>query len=218
MTTPLEQINNLLKNIKDNFSELVDIIYQCEYQGEDALALIIVDSISALPLNERLDLLICDLHSREDKLESEMVFYPGLWYSIAESPDSRINLIKELSHGPEESGVFEFLCRLDEGDNTPGEKGVRETLKAIGITMPLPDRPEGKVTRKKLAQLRNDVRGNFSGLIDAIIYYDNTGPCGPAWSAVHDIENLPVEEEIFLLITDLDARSKNPPKSLMYSS
>ncbi len=219
MAINLAQSNTLLNNLEEEFSNAIDVLFLSEYEGSHLIALSIVQAINSLPLNKRIELLIDDLHNRNESLESEMVHYSSLWFSIAGSCDSRQELVTRLLQLPTDSYVFEFLSHLDEGDNTLGEAGIRQALLAVGIDIPKPEPiPDGKLTYKKLWALRQDVASNFSSLIDAMVYYEENGPEGFAWDVVHDIEKLSADAEASLLISDIVLRQGAAPDSSLYSS
>ncbi len=75
-----------------------------------------------------------------------------------------------------------------------------------------------KFTKKQIQPLLENVRENFSTLIDAIIYFDSINKDEIALEIINYIDNLATQCEIDLLINDLINRNFEIETTLLYNS
>ena len=75
-----------------------------------------------------------------------------------------------------------------------------------------------KFTKKQIQPLLENIRENFSTLIDAIIYFDSTNKYEIALEIINYIDNLATQCEIDLLINDLINRNFEIETTLLYNS
>lgn len=75
-----------------------------------------------------------------------------------------------------------------------------------------------KITQKQVKALLQNVRENFSELIEAIIYFDSKDKDEIAQEIISYIDSLATQSEIDLLTEDLINRNFNIPTNLLYNS
>ncbi len=75
-----------------------------------------------------------------------------------------------------------------------------------------------KFTQKQVKTLLQNVRENFSELIDAVIYFDSNDKDEVALEIINHIDSLATQSEIDLLTEDLINRNFNIPTKLLYNS
>ena len=75
-----------------------------------------------------------------------------------------------------------------------------------------------KFTKKQIQPLLENIRENFSTLIDAIIYFDSTNKDEIALEIIYYIDNLATQCGIDLLIKDLINRNFEIETTLLYNS
>ena len=75
-----------------------------------------------------------------------------------------------------------------------------------------------KFTKKQIQPLLENIRENFSTLIDAIIYFDSINKDEIALEIINYIDNLATQCEIDLLINDLINRNFEIETTLLYNS
>lgn len=75
-----------------------------------------------------------------------------------------------------------------------------------------------KFNQKQVKKLLENVKDNFSELIDAIIYFDSQNKDEIALEIISHIDSLATQTEIDLLTEDLINRNFNVPTKLLYNS
>lgn len=75
-----------------------------------------------------------------------------------------------------------------------------------------------KFNQKQVKKLLENVKNNFSELIDAIIYFDSQNKDEIALEIISHIDSLATQTEIDLLTEDLINRNFNVPTKLLYNS
>lgn len=75
-----------------------------------------------------------------------------------------------------------------------------------------------KFNQKQVKKLLENVKNNFSELIDAIIYFDSQNKDEIAFEIISHIDSLATQTEIDLLTEDLINRNFNVPTKLLYNS
>jgi len=177
-----EWLNTPTPEILKNISSFIDYLYDLDsfedYDEADTLK----DLLLAMPLDRLVSALIVALDGDDGEYPYEhAICFPNVWFGLALNPDSRKELIAQLSTVGFDKYIFSFLNGIDEGDETPGEIAIRSVLDELGYLI-LRDSgndwsPDGKykrVTRRRTIELRTDPVANFSKLIDAVLYYDST--------------------------------------------
>ena len=75
-----------------------------------------------------------------------------------------------------------------------------------------------KYTKKRLNEIVQDIKSNFTEIIDYIIYYDSIDEDLKAFDLVYKIEELDVKTEIDFLLNDFNKRDLSKSKTFIYNS
>jgi len=178
----LKWISTSTPEILNNISSFIDYINDLDsfedYDEADTLR----DLLLVIPSDQLISTLIAVLNGDDGDYPFEhAICFPNVWFGLALNPDSRKELIVQLSAMDFERYVFTFLNGIDEGDNTPGEIAIRGVLDELHYPVPRdiskdwsPDGKYKRITRRKTVEFRADPVANFSGLMDAVLYYSNS--------------------------------------------
>ena len=138
MKKPTEKrINECLKDIESNFTELINAIIWYEQKDMDDWAYDIIGYIENLPRKERVLYLFDDLSNRSsDDLTNPK--YQGLWYALFNVEQTVENtheeIISRLKTHTNKELALNFIKSLDEGEDSDGEINVRTVLKQFADT------------------------------------------------------------------------------------
>lgn len=127
-----KRINECLKDIESNFSELINAIIWYEQKDMDDWAYDIIGYIENLPRKERVQYLFDDLSNRSsDDLTNPK--YQGLWYALFNVEQTVENtheeIISQLKTHTNKELALNFIKSLDEGEDSDGEINVKKVLK-----------------------------------------------------------------------------------------
>ncbi len=138
MKKPTEKrINECLKDIESNFTELINAIIWYEQKDMDDWAYDIIGYIEKLSSEKEVQLLINDLSNRSsDDLTNPK--YQGLWYALFNVEQTVENtheeIISQLKTHTNKELALNFIKSLDEGEDSDGEINVRTVLKQYADT------------------------------------------------------------------------------------
>ena len=132
-----KRINECLKDIESNFTELINAIIWYEQKDMDDWAYDIIGYIENLPRKERVLYLFDDLSNRSsDDLTNPK--YQGLWYALFNVEQTVENtheeIISQLKTHTNKELALNFIKSLDEGEDSDGEINVRTVLKQYADT------------------------------------------------------------------------------------
>jgi len=199
--------NEIFKNISLLINDIDELDEFEDYAGAERL----MNLLLSLPTEKLIATMISLLNSDSDNFPYEnCITFPNAWFSLALNQESRKELITQLSAVDFSEYIFTFLNGIDEGNKTPGEIAIRGVLNDIGYPIPrdtsLDWSPDGKykrVTLRKIVELKADPVTNFSGLIDAILYYDSTYWDYFLQSVTNTINKIPPDILTLFMINDL---------------
>ena len=132
-----KRINECLKDIESNFTELINAIIWYEQKNMDDWSYDIIGYIENLPRKERVQYLFDDLSNRSsDDLTNPK--YQGLWYALFNVEQTVENtheeIISQLKTHTNKELALNFIKSLDEGEDSDGEINVRTVLKQYADT------------------------------------------------------------------------------------
>ena len=127
-----KRINECLKDIESNFTELINAIIWYEQKDMDDWLYDIIGYIEKLSSEKEVQLLINDLSNRSsDDLTNPK--YQGLWYALFNVEQTVENtheeIISQLKTHTNKELALNFIKSLDEGEDSDGEINVKKVLK-----------------------------------------------------------------------------------------
>ncbi len=75
-----------------------------------------------------------------------------------------------------------------------------------------------KYTKVRLKEIIQDIKSNFTEIVDYIVYYDSIDEDLKGFDLVYKIEELDIKTEIELLLNDFNKRDLSKSKTLLYNS
>ena len=123
------RLNEALKDIKANFTEVVDYIVYYDSIDEDLKGFDLIYKIEELDIKTEIRLLLNDFNKR-DLSKSKTLLYNSLFYGIVNDEESKQELINNLKEN--KSIVFEnYLLTLDKNKGTDGELNIKYVLSQL---------------------------------------------------------------------------------------
>ena len=123
------RLNEALKDIKANFTEVVDYIVYYDSIDEDLKGFDLIYKIEELDIKTEIRLLLNDFNKR-DLSKSKTLLYNSLFYGIVNDEELKQELINHLKEN--KSIVFEnYLLTLDKNKGTDGELNIKYVLSQL---------------------------------------------------------------------------------------
>ena len=123
------RLNEALKDIKANFTEVVDYIVYYDSIDEDLKGFDLIYKIEELDIKTEIRLLLNDFNKR-DLSKTKTLLYNSLFYGIVNDEESKQELINHLKEN--KSIVFEnYLLTLDKNKGTDGELNIKYVLSQL---------------------------------------------------------------------------------------
>ena len=132
-----KKVQALLKDVENNFSQLIDSLFYFESVDKDDWAWDIIHKIEELELSKEIELLIIDLENRNYKIP-ENLLYHSLWYSQANVIENRENLINIISKNPSVKKFLTYLTSLNKGNNKEYELNIQYIIDGVNLKIQSP--------------------------------------------------------------------------------
>ncbi len=124
-----KRLNEITKDIVNNFTEIIDYIIYYDSIDEDLKAFELVYKIEELDVKTEIELLLSDFN-RRDLLKSNTLIYNSLFYGIVNDEESKEELVSYLKMN--KNVDFEnYLKSLNKNKGTDGELNVINVLENI---------------------------------------------------------------------------------------
>lgn len=127
-----QKVQALLKDVENNFSQLIDSLFYFESVNKDDWGWDIIHKIEELELSKEIELLIIDLENRNYKIP-ENLLYHSLWYSQSNVIENREILINIISKKPNFKQVLTYLTSLNKGKNKEYELNIQYIIDGINL-------------------------------------------------------------------------------------
>lgn len=200
-------------NFEQGFSALIDALYAFDYSQSNDFAIIdrIMERITLLLPRCAFRPLIDDLDNRI-WLNSESSLYADLWLNFAGSEEHREVFIQQLRGLNPDSFVFDFLSRLVEQAEDDNEIAIRNILLELGRLRVSDNEvlPLKRVGLRKLRDLDDHFYENFVLMMTGFLYYTYIGESGIVSDISFEVNDLAVEDEVDVLLSDLTLRRLSP--------
>jgi len=201
------------KNIETNFSKIIDQVIYYNAVDNDEKSFEIVQNIVNIEIEHQINLLFDDLKYRNYTVEPSGA-YNAIWYIIAVNNDSADLLVSKLSQQPDKELIMSYLYDLNlgynDGHKTDEESDIEDILYAIQKGEPINH-------RKKLRSMLKNIEISFSSLIDRIMFYDSIDQQQLAYDIIIEIEQIPTDKLITLMIKEIDKRDYQISTPTMYN-
>ena len=127
-----QKVQALLKDVENNFSQLIDSLFYFESVDKDDWAWDIIHKIEELELSKEIELLIIDLENRNYKIPDNLLYH-SLWYSQANVIENREILINIISKKPNFKQVLTYLTSFNKGKNKEYELNIQYIIDGINL-------------------------------------------------------------------------------------
>lgn len=201
------------RNIETNFTKLIDQIIFYDSVDSDDEAIEILQGIVNIDIDKQIDLLFEDLKHRNYAIETAEI-YNVIWYSMVGDKDQSDLLVKKISNSPDKESIVAYLWYLNagynDGNKTEEEFDIEEVLYAVRKGEPINH-------RKLLKKMIKKIEVSFSDLVDRIIFYDSVDQDVLSYDIIIEIEKIPTDKLIKLMIKELHKRDYKISTPLMYN-
>lgn len=201
------------RNIETNFTKLIDQIIFHDSVDSDDEAIEILQGIVNIDIDKQIDLLFEDLKYRNYAIETAEI-YNVIWYSMVGEKEQADLLVKKLSESPDKDAIVTYLWYLNagynDGNKTEEEFDIEEVLYAVKKGNPINH-------RKLLKKMIKNIEMSFSDLVDRIIFYDSVDQDVLSYDIIIEIEKIPTDKLIKLMIKELHKRDYKISTPLMYN-
>ena len=119
----------MLKDIKSNFSTLIDLIIYYDSINEDDQAWDLIYKIEELGHPDEIELLLSDFNSR-DLSTGPTFLYNAILYGLVNNPDSKLVLINILKKG-DYAKFKAHLQKLDKGKVRDGDLNAADVINQL---------------------------------------------------------------------------------------
>jgi hypothetical protein len=201
------------RNIEINFTKLIDQIIFFDSVDADDEAIEILQGIVNIDIDKQIDLLFEDLKYRNYAIETAEI-YNVIWYSMVGEKEQADLLVKKLSVRPDKESIIAYLWYLNagynDGNKTEEEFDIEEVLYAVRKGEPINH-------RKLLKKMIKKIEVSFSDLVDRIIFYDFIDQDVLSYDIIIEIEKIPTDTLIKLMIKEIHKRNYTISTPLMYN-
>lgn len=201
------------KNLETNFSTIIDQVIYYNSVDNDEKSFEIVQNIVNIEIEQQIKLLFDDLKKREYTVDPSNA-YNAIWYIMAVDNKSADVLVAKLKQQPDKELIMSYLYDLNfgynDGHKTDEEFDIEDILYAIQKGEPINH-------RKKLRSMLKNIEISFSSLIDRIMFYDSIDQQQLAYDIIIEIEQMPTDKLITLMIKELDKRDYQISTPTMYN-
>jgi hypothetical protein len=125
-----KETKELLNNIENNFSMLIDLVIYYDSVDKDELAMNIIEKIEKLPLEKEIDLLIEDITKRNYIIEFSFI-YSSIWYYMANSENKQEVLIDKVSNSQYRNELMNYFNSLNSGKNKLYDINMQKIIDAV---------------------------------------------------------------------------------------
>jgi hypothetical protein len=125
-----KETKELLNNIENNFSMLIDLVIYYDSVDKDELAMKIIEKIEKLPLEKEIDLLIEDITKRNYIIEFSFI-YSSIWYYMANSENKQEVLIDKVSNSQYRNELMNYFNSLNSGKNKLYDINMQKIIDAV---------------------------------------------------------------------------------------
>lgn len=123
------RLNEIIKNVEDNFSEIIDFIIYFDSIDEDQKAWNLIHMIENLDCATEINLVLDDFNSR-DLSKSETLLYNAIIYGLVNDEESREALIDALKN--QEQELFKkHLYSLNKNKGRDGDLNIEYIFKKL---------------------------------------------------------------------------------------
>jgi hypothetical protein len=201
------------RNIETNFTKLIDQIIFFDSVDADDEAIEILQGIVNIDIDKQIDLLFEDLKYRNYAIETAEI-YNVIWYSMVGEKEQADLLVKKLSVSPDKESIIAYLWYLNagynDGNKTEEEYDIEDVLYAVQKGEPLNN-------RKPMKKMIKKIELSFSDLVDRIIFYDSIDQDALSYDIIIEIEKIPTDKLINLMIKELHKRDYKISPRMMYN-
>lgn len=201
------------KNLETNFSTIIDQVIYYNSVDNDEKSFEIVQNVVNIEIEQQIKLLFADLKYRDYNVNPSSA-YNAIWYTMAVNNEYADLLVSKLKQQPDKEFIMSYLYDLNFGYNdgykTDEEFDIEDILYAIQKGEPINH-------RKKLRSMLKNIEISFSSLIDRIMFYDSIDQQQLAYDIIIEIEQMPTDKLIKLMIKELDRRDYQISTPTMYN-
>ena len=132
-----QKVQALLKDVENNFSQLIDSLFYFESVDKDDWAWDIIHGIEELEPSKEIEMLIEDLANRNYEVP-EKLLYNSLWYAQANVLENRETLIDVISKSANVKQIVNYLVPLNKGRNRDADLNIQSVIDEVHAGMKKP--------------------------------------------------------------------------------
>lgn len=125
-----KEVKELLKDIENNFSTLIDVIIYYDSIDQDESAMKIIDKIEEIQLDKEIDFLIEDIVKRNYTINPGFL-YSSIWYYIANSESKKETLINKIANSQYRNDLIKYLNSLNSGKNKQYDLNMQTVIDSV---------------------------------------------------------------------------------------
>jgi len=124
-----KEVKELIKDMENNFSDLIDAVIYYDSIDKDSYAWDIISEIEDLPPSKEIEFLIKDLVKRNYEVSTNLL-YNSLWYTQSNGEKNRQILIDLIAQNSNAKEIIRFLVPLNEGE-TQGDLNIQLVIDEV---------------------------------------------------------------------------------------
>jgi hypothetical protein len=125
-----KETKELLKNIENNFSNLIDVIIYYDSIDQDKSAMKIIEKMEELPLDKEIDLLIEDIVKRNYTVNPGFL-YSSIWYYIVNSKNKPDIMIEKVANSQYRNDLINYFKSLNSGKDKLYDINMQKVIDAV---------------------------------------------------------------------------------------
>lgn len=127
-----KEVKELLKNIENNFSTLIDVIIYYDSIDQDESAMKIIEKMEEMPLDKEIDLLIEDVVKRNYSINPGFL-YSSIWYYMANSKNKPEVLIEKVANSKYRNEILNYFNSLNSGKNKLYDINMQKVIDSVNL-------------------------------------------------------------------------------------
>ena len=120
----------MLKNVRENFSELINAIIYFDNKNKDEVAQEIITHINSLATKSEIDLLTEDLINRNFNITTKLL-YDSIWYGLNNNDEIRPDIVEKIYNSEKKIELVSYLSSLDKGRQREADINIQKLLEEI---------------------------------------------------------------------------------------
>lgn len=125
-----KEVKEILKDIENNFSKLIDVVIYYDSIDQDNEAMKIIDKIEGIEIDKEINLLIEDIVKRNYTINPSFL-YSSIWYYIVNSESKKETLINKIANSQYRNDLIKYFNSLNSGKNKQYDLNMQTVIDSV---------------------------------------------------------------------------------------